>query len=780
MAKKKKSPNPSDPNTLRDLPESELDGLLHSRHAEINSYSDLTAQRATNIPALFNIFYKFIQNPSSVSVETFKRMVDTDDTVGSGVDFLTTCLAARMGNYVHPNKTITEWVNKRLEEIDGGFFELKRTAMSASWAGFFTGEVVWANTENGFVPKKVVHLPPSTILFETERTGEITEDGILQYQRNYNPALAQGGVNNLFGFQSFTSGYDISYRPDPLAKLGDYPFPLRSANIFSYLAIRIPKVKCLHYAFAAQGNFQNPYGRSLLRRIYKYYVMKDAFLQMLAVALDRKGTPLTVVFCDPNLTLQDPSKTNMGKAGAAAGRRNVGVRADIAAREAFKNVHNDTTIFLPGRKGQNFDMDFVTQQSNAGDFIEAIKMCNQAMMRGLLIPSLVFMGGDGTGSYALGTEHAKTFDKILDGMNSGLKQELLQQLIRPMIAYNFPRETWEKDGLGDFSKRELTPDEVQKELEALEKGVNMGAIDTNDLNDLNLIRDKLNLEPREKPIENPLMDAMGMGGEPDGDEGGLDFENEQESSPFGKAQPAKGKRPPGQVKQTPAGNQASGKNLRRLGASIVHEFKYKGSEIWVAVKDYDEGEPNPNLDITVNYPDGRQIDAYWQNPPKGKISDGQIIEFLRSKGIRLMAARLGSEPSNEVCTVAVMHDGKILIGKRRDNGKWTFPGGHKDPGESIHEGAIRELMEETGIEVKPDQLKYLGSDPVVTESGKNYVIHCFQLELDEKASTSMKEDPDQEVERWGFKDPSQGLGDLHSKNNRLLQRMGLQEIPEEL
>lgn len=481
--------------------ENDLESMLYARHAEVKSFEDLEPQRGTPIPALFNQFYKFIQNPSTVSVETFKRMVDTDDTIGSGVDFLTTCLAARLGRYTHPSDEISEWVNVHLDQIDGGFFNVIKEMLSASWAGFAVMEKVWANTQEGFVIKKMVSLPPASVLFEVERTGEITVDGILQYQRNYNPAFFQSGSNYLFGFGQTTIPGDVPLRPDPFAKLGDYPYPLRTANLYSYLAIRIPKDKCVHYAFDAQGKFGNPYGRSLLRRAYKYYVTKDAILQMMATALDRKGTPLTIVFADPNTTLLDPTKATEGV--NAKGQRK-GIRADLAARDAFKTIHNDTTIILPGKKGQVYDTDFVPQASNAGDFLDALRFCNQSIMRALLLPALVFMGGDGTGSYSLGQEHSKTFDKILDGINSGVAQALLQQVIKDMIAYNFPRSAWQKDGLGGFTKREMSQDEIEKEMSVIEKAVGIGAIDMNDLNDLNAIRDKMGLEPRTKPIEREM------------------------------------------------------------------------------------------------------------------------------------------------------------------------------------------------------------------------------------------------------------------------------------
>ena len=128
--------NPDYPSQYLDTASLELESMLYARHAEVESLNDLQLQRGTSIPALFSQFYKFIQNPSSVSVETFKRMVDTDDTVGSGMDFLTTCLAARIGRYTHKSKEITQWVNETLEEIDGGWVNALKEMLSATWAGY--------------------------------------------------------------------------------------------------------------------------------------------------------------------------------------------------------------------------------------------------------------------------------------------------------------------------------------------------------------------------------------------------------------------------------------------------------------------------------------------------------------------------------------------------------------------------------------------------------------------------------------------------------------------
>lgn len=490
-----KAPDYPSPTDTAD--DEELEQMLYAAHAEIKSFDDLEKQRGTPIPALFNQFYKFIQNPSTVSVETYKRMVDTDDTVGSGVDFLQTCLAARIGAYQHPNTEIMEFVQKALDQMEGGFFNTLKDTLEGTWAGFTVQEIVWQNNDNGFVPLKLVPLPPTSILFETERTGELTPDGILQYQRNYNPAQLGYGSGYLFGYLG-NAGNGFSGSPDPYARLGDFPFPIRTGNTYSYLSVRIPIQKCIHYANRAPGQFGNPYGRSMLRRAYKWWIMKDTFLRFLSIALDRKGTPLNIVYADPNATIESQASAISGQ--NARGNAGAGMRADVAVARAFANVHNDSVITLPGKKGQVYDVVTLPQGSNSDDFIAAINLCDRGIMRALLIPSLIFTNGDGTGSFALGQEHAKTWEKILDGMGEGVKQTWINQFISQIIKYNFPESAWRKDGFGFFQKRELTQDERDKEMNIFGVAIDKGIVDPTDLDDLNAIRDKINMPPRTKPI----------------------------------------------------------------------------------------------------------------------------------------------------------------------------------------------------------------------------------------------------------------------------------------
>jgi 8-oxo-dGTP pyrophosphatase MutT (NUDIX family) len=61
--------------------------------------------------------------------------------------------------------------------------------------------------------------------------------------------------------------------------------------------------------------------------------------------------------------------------------------------------------------------------------------------------------------------------------------------------------------------------------------------------------------------------------------------------------------------------------------------------------------------------------------------------------------------------IVVNDEGKILVLRRTDNARWALPGGAMDIGESIAQTAIREVREETGLEVEPLYIVGVYSDP---------------------------------------------------------------------
>lgn len=55
--------------------------------------------------------------------------------------------------------------------------------------------------------------------------------------------------------------------------------------------------------------------------------------------------------------------------------------------------------------------------------------------------------------------------------------------------------------------------------------------------------------------------------------------------------------------------------------------------------------------------------------------------------------------------------GRIVLQRRADSGLWALPGGTMDVGESIRETIVREVKEETGLNVEPLRIVGIYSDP---------------------------------------------------------------------
>jgi 8-oxo-dGTP pyrophosphatase MutT (NUDIX family) len=81
----------------------------------------------------------------------------------------------------------------------------------------------------------------------------------------------------------------------------------------------------------------------------------------------------------------------------------------------------------------------------------------------------------------------------------------------------------------------------------------------------------------------------------------------------------------------------------------------------------------------------------------------------------------------------IFEDGRVLLQRRDDTRRWGLPGGSIEPGESVRTAIIREVREETGLDVEPVRLIGVYSDPlyhqVMTYPDGN-VIHYVSTVLE--------------------------------------------------
>lgn len=67
--------------------------------------------------------------------------------------------------------------------------------------------------------------------------------------------------------------------------------------------------------------------------------------------------------------------------------------------------------------------------------------------------------------------------------------------------------------------------------------------------------------------------------------------------------------------------------------------------------------------------------------------------------VRTLLGLMLRRPILGTCVIPVLPDGRIVLIRRRDTGRWGLPGGLMDWGEDVVTSARRELWEETGLEL---------------------------------------------------------------------------------
>jgi ADP-ribose pyrophosphatase YjhB (NUDIX family) len=72
-------------------------------------------------------------------------------------------------------------------------------------------------------------------------------------------------------------------------------------------------------------------------------------------------------------------------------------------------------------------------------------------------------------------------------------------------------------------------------------------------------------------------------------------------------------------------------------------------------------------------------------------------------------------------------DGKMLLIRRADNGLWALPGGGVDVGETLAEGAVREVLEETGVTCEPVKLVGIHDSRLCGTPSRHHLYHVLFL-----------------------------------------------------
>ena len=313
-------------------------------------YSAIAQQIAysTNFP---------ITNPDAMG-QLYREMVEMDETVSAGLEFLCFSVISKMGNYSHPDKRINDLVDSCVNSIHGTIEEGRRSILADAVSyGFGVSEFTLSAMDGRWV---------------------------LSSLQNYDPAELQ---------IRFEKAKDNS------TVIRD--FMQRSAGREIY----IPAQKCYLHRHNAGTN---PFGRSRLRRCWRWYSFKKVIPQLWAVALERFGMPILI-----------------------------GKSDDTDAMAKLLEGAYSTAFAAIGREDEILPLISTTGSSGIeGAYSAAAEFCNKMIYRSMFLPGLL-EAGEGGGSYALGNIHWRMFDDACKWLAREMIETELEQLWRPIIDWNF-------------------------------------------------------------------------------------------------------------------------------------------------------------------------------------------------------------------------------------------------------------------------------------------------------------------------------------------------------
>ena len=345
----------------------------------------------------------------------YKQMISNDETISTALEYLTGGVTAKIGSYTHDDPKIKELVECSIESIRGTMTEIRRNILRDSFAyGFGVGEFT-VKSENGlWVLSSIQLLDPTSIQFKMTQF----ED------KSYGVGLVvqKAGMND----------------------------------------VEIPSGKCIIKTY---GDSTTPYGKSLLRRCYRWWSFKQALPKLWAVALERFGMPI--------LHAKTPEKKYVKQLETAL--------ANIDSRSYVVTDDKTEIISIASTAG-----------AISNGYKQAEELCDKMIYRAMFMPPLLGAGEEG-GSYSLGQVHITQFDKTATALALDYIDAEIEQLWRPLIEWNFGLQ----ENYGNFMINDVVPSDEKKIISEMTLNLaNAGVIDP--ASDRQWIRQSLGLPDVEK------------------------------------------------------------------------------------------------------------------------------------------------------------------------------------------------------------------------------------------------------------------------------------------
>lgn len=207
------------------------------------------ARHSTPLDGFLPVFQSFIQsniaNPDNLGADIYRRMLETDETVSSGIDFIGSTVVPHLGEYTNTNRRALKYIDELWINCNTSLEQVVEELVLALVFGWAVGEKVLREGDGKIWLDDVPFLMPESTTITIEGDSK---------QQNF------GRVR---GFKQRNGA-----------------------------AEELPLSRMVYWAHRIRNS--NPYGQSRLKPAYKSWFFKDVFLKDWGRALSTFGSPIGV------------------------------------------------------------------------------------------------------------------------------------------------------------------------------------------------------------------------------------------------------------------------------------------------------------------------------------------------------------------------------------------------------------------------------------------------------------------------------------------------------
>lgn len=342
-------------------------------------------------------------------VHEYLEMLTTSPIIGATVEVVVLLGLGFWGDYTHPDEKIQAFIQQNFQQMNGSLTLSISELLSVKPLGYAASEWSIANKPDGWMLDDIQILHPRYYAFEGTRSG-------------------------IVGVKYRTSGDEIP----------------------------IPYDRLVHVVNQRHNSFRRPTGVADCKRAIAAWKAWKIIINEMLVAGQRQAVPIIVGYSEAG---QVPLYGADGRSPLLDADGNpITVPATKAMLDQLEHIENRAIVSTDTKNR----IEALAQQTDGQFFFQALKMLQQMQLLAFLVPESV-LAVSGVGDSHLNKGHRTTLDSAIRTTISQIAEEILEKVVRPLIAWNFGEKATEE--LGEFQEPETENDDRVALLDALANAV---------------------------------------------------------------------------------------------------------------------------------------------------------------------------------------------------------------------------------------------------------------------------------------------------------------------